>query len=188
MKSLPLLYHVSPKQYDVPDIDKCLNFLLTEGEAINKSPNGAMGLWVSPFPGICAAFGSECATLQLQSNARLMGMSIRHLYTLYGTLVGSDEFGLPYDQQVLAHWRYGRKLAEIADVLCIVDRYNHFGEVIVLNVDVIVDWHWENNFNFTSAPSVSTSLEDFDVEPVPKWFFDQYGNIIKDVDFPLEEY
>jgi len=188
MTSLPLLYHVSPKRFDKPNIDQCLNFLLREGELINKSPNGSLGLWVSPFPAACQSFGPECATLRFRSDVRLMGMSIRHLYTLYKTLAGDDEHGLSYNEQVLAHWRYGRQLAKIADVLCIVDRYNHFGEVVVLNMDAIVEWQWQDNFDYSHHEPQSPSLEDFNVVSVPSWFFDVQGNIIEDVDFKLEQY
>lgn len=183
MSELPLLYHVSPMRFEQPEIDKCLEFLLTRGKSINKSVNGAMGLWVSPFPGACEAFGPECATLQLNSSARMMGMPIRHLYTLYRSI--RDD--LSYEEQVLAHYRYGRVLAELADVLCIVDRYNHFGEVVILNTNVINNWQWQDNFDF-SKNYPSASLDDFYVERVPSWFFDKSGKIIEDVDFPLEQY
>lgn len=152
------LFHVSPTRFEKPRLEPALNFLLDRGEKLNKSPNGSMGIWVSPYPSSCRAFGPEVAALELSSDTRYAVMALNQLYKLY---VQANDW--PYKEQVLAHQRLGRALAERCDVLLIGDAHREAGEIIVLNTHVITKWEWLENYDF-STDTESVGLDEIKID------------------------
>lgn len=117
-----------------------------------------MGIWVSPYPRSCRAFGPEVAALELSSDTRYAVMALNQLYKLY---VQANDW--PYKEQVLAHQRLGRALAERCDVLLIGDAHREAGEIIVLNTHVITKWEWLENYDF-STDTESVGLDEIKID------------------------
>jgi len=80
-------------------------------------------------------------------------MDLKQLYALY--VQGAD---FPYREQVLAHQRLGRMIAERCDVLLINDATEMAGEIIVLNLNVIQNWRWLDRYEFHREMELSTEL------------------------------
>lgn len=186
--NLPNLYHVSNKRFGRVDIktarETLINVLLTNPEQ-NKSPNGTLGFWISPFPEYCSGFGPEVAKVHLSENAVFIKMDVRQLRKGFWKPV----MDIPDVDVAMAHARLGEELAKLGDVLFITDGTEEAGEIIVLNDQVVTQLNWDCGIDLKSHQGESVYLDriSFDEEAskqISYWRFDETGNLDKSASQP----
>ena len=127
------LYHVSPNVFDFPDYDKIAPFVI----ANDKSPNGVLGLWISPFPDACSSFGPHVYDVTIAEDYRGSVLDLSDLRAMH-CYHSNEEW--PIVDRVAYYQGYRTELLKTTDVLFIGDANGGVGEVIVLNFDVITSF------------------------------------------------
>lgn len=141
--TLPLLYHVTSTRYDRPLWEKAEQLLMNAGEGAGKNAKGILGLWISPLPGVCMIFGAEVAQVTLANDFKPVVMGLEKLKDLSNRLRRRDP-PATYHEEIHAYSALRSTLLAMGDVLFLLDANEAFGEVVVLNYDVITGFDFLN--------------------------------------------
>lgn len=114
-----------------------MDFLQNDPVGRTKSPNGALGLWISPFPELCRPFGPHWAEVKLHKGFDPIVMPVRQLMSYHLQLKG-----IPSSEQVHIYAALREDLLDLGDVLFIHDATG-IGEVVVLNYDAIAEFEYQ---------------------------------------------
>lgn len=137
MMPLPALYHVAAERFQFPDREVATELLLSHGEHLDKHPKGALGLWLSPSPGLCADFGTSVAQACFASGTSFASLNLRALVSRAKELAH-----LSYEDAVESWSALGSTMSEHAQVVLIADETETVGEVVVLDTACLRAWQW----------------------------------------------
>ncbi len=115
------LFHVTDYKYEKPDHKEILN----NRKERTTHDNSVLGIWSSTFPKLCSTFGKYTLNVSLKENTNCLGLNYDDLYKL------------THRSSVEEILRLKTYLLNFADVLYVIDRNRHIGEVIILNLDSI---------------------------------------------------
>lgn len=115
------LFHVTDYKYDFASHEKILH----NRKERTTHDNSVLGIWSSTFPKMCSTFGKYTLNVSLKENTNCLGLTYDDLYKL------THKTSL---EELLKLKTY---LLKFADVLYVIDRSKHVGEIIILNLDSI---------------------------------------------------
>lgn len=115
------IFHVTNYKYDKANHEEILN----NRKERTTHNNSVLGIWCSTLPKLCSSFGKYTLNIFLKENTNCLGFNYDDLYEL--THKASIE-------DILKLKTY---LLNFTDVLYIIDRNRHVGEIIILNFDCI---------------------------------------------------